>query len=209
MNQNDPSALKLKMNWTGDLTPEEYAQLITLDQAQANANKTTLSMGRGLGNGIRATTVDHFEDGFMHKVKNQGGCGSCWTFAANTALEGFMAKNYDDFPIHVSEQQIVDCTLTTNADAVNKYGDYHAWGCQGGWMSYSWDFHKDHGFMVEDDYKYFSGNTGREGACQHKPEKVKGRVTKWGQIQSTVADMKEKAKTHPLAVAVDAGRAAW
>ena len=33
VNQNDPSALKLKMNWTGDLTPEEYAQLITLDQA--------------------------------------------------------------------------------------------------------------------------------------------------------------------------------
>jgi len=113
---SDPTALKVKMNWTGDLTPEEYGKLISLDNAAAESKAASLDYGRGPGLGIEtATTVDHFADGFMHPVKNQGGCGSCWTFSANTALEGTLAKKQNTSPVRISEQQIVDCTLTTNA----------------------------------------------------------------------------------------------
>jgi len=63
-----------------------------------------------------ATNVDHFADGWMHSVKDQGGCGSCWAFAANTALEGTLAKKTESPPVRISEQQLVDCTLTTNPD---------------------------------------------------------------------------------------------
>ena len=113
---SDPTALKVKMNWTGDLTPEEYGKLISLDNAAAESKAASLDYGRSTGLGIEtATTVDHFADGFMHPVKNQGGCGSCWTFSANTALEGTLAKKQDTSPVRISEQQIVDCTLTTNA----------------------------------------------------------------------------------------------
>jgi len=111
----DPTALKLKMNWTGDLTPDEYGKLISLDNAAAESKAASLDYGRSTGLGIEtATSVDHFADGFMHPVKNQGGCGSCWTFSANTALEGTLAKKQNTSPVRISEQQIVDCTLTTN-----------------------------------------------------------------------------------------------
>lgn len=38
------------------------------------------------------TPVNHYVDGFMHPVKNQKSCGSCYAFAANTALEGQIMK---------------------------------------------------------------------------------------------------------------------
>ena len=59
----------------------------------------------------------------MHPVKNQGSCGSCWAFAVSTALEGTLAVKTNQkygcssggYCLRMSEQQGVDCTLTTDA----------------------------------------------------------------------------------------------
>lgn len=117
----------------------EYLDLLGLDTASANSKATSLGgdgNGRRLANEV-ATTVDHAADGFMHPVKNQGGCGSCWAFGANTTMEGTYAKKTNSAPMHFSEQQIVDCTLRNHPyDGV----DYGMWGCQGGWMDAAWSF---------------------------------------------------------------------
>ena len=208
MGNSDPNGLKLKMNWTGDLTPEEYDQLINLDNAAAEAKAASLDdPDQGLGLRMEtATNVDHFADGFMHPVKNQGSCGSCWTFSANTTLEGTLAKKQNTSPVRISEQQIVDCTLTTNPQNEIDFGkDYGAWGCSGGWMDYSWNFHKDQGYMYDSDYRY----TARNEDCKHEPSKTKGSVTSYGQIRGTIQDMKDKAMEQPLAVALNASSSAF
>ena len=60
-------------------------------------------------------------------VKDQGGCGSCWTFAATAALEGEIYFTTGEAKVSLSEQEYMECS--TDRD-----------GCQGGWM--------------EDCYKY-------------------------------------------------------
>jgi len=72
-------------------------------------------MGGGLGIS-RAMNVDHNADGNMGPVKDQGGCGSCWAFAATSALEGTIAKKFGVEPFRISEQQGVDCTTNTDAN---------------------------------------------------------------------------------------------
>ena len=53
----------------------------------------------------------------MGPIKNQGRCGSCWAFTANTVLEGTISKKKSEAkgefvpPIHISEQMLIDCTL--------------------------------------------------------------------------------------------------
>jgi len=46
----------------------------------------------------------------MPPVKDQGNCGSCWAFAAVSALEGAIGARDGVAPPRLSEQQSVDCT---------------------------------------------------------------------------------------------------
>ena len=52
--------------------------------------------------------------------------------------------------------------------------DYGCWGCDGCWMSNSWDFMEDQGVMTEADYPYMSGNSGIEYQCAHDYNKIWG-----------------------------------
>jgi len=55
-------------------------------------------------------------------IKNQGRCGSCWTFAATAALEGEMYFKNSKQGINLSEQEYMECSTSRD-------------GCNGGWMA--------------------------------------------------------------------------
>jgi len=65
----------------------------------------------GLGRTL-ATTVDHTP--YMPPVKDQGNCGSCWAFAAVSAIEGTIGARDGVAPPRLSEQQSVDCTRNSS-----------------------------------------------------------------------------------------------
>jgi len=74
-----------------------------------------------------------------------------------------VARKNNATPVRLSEQQLVDCTLTNNEFNRNKFGKtYGLWGCDGGWMNYAWRFQKEQGVMTDASYPYTSGGTGKE-----------------------------------------------
>jgi len=60
-------------------------------------------------------SVDWREKGIVTAVKDQGRCGSCWTFGTAETIESYYALKYGVQKImDLSEQQILDCTPNPN-----------------------------------------------------------------------------------------------
>mmetsp|Transcript_9467 Transcript_9467/g.7897 ORF Transcript_9467/g.7897 Transcript_9467/m.7897 type:complete len:93 (-) Transcript_9467:81-359(-) len=57
-------------------------------------------------------TVDWRTEGVLNPIKNQGQCGSCWSFSANGALEAQYAIATGNL-LSFSEQQLIDIIGST------------------------------------------------------------------------------------------------
>lgn len=87
-------------------------------------------------------------------VKDQGQCGSCWSFSSTGSAEGAWAISTDKL-IDLSEEQLVECATGI------QYGSH---GCNGGEMEGAFKYLIQHGQCSDVSYPYTSG-TGQSGSC--------------------------------------------
>ncbi len=78
-------------------------------------------------------------------VKDQGGCGSCWDFAATGAFESAI-KIAEGLTFDLSEQQVLSCNAGSSS-------------CAGGWMSDGYNLFRDYGAIDEICMPYMASDT--------------------------------------------------
>ena len=134
---------------------------------------------RGRGLAMTASAVDWAANGITGPVKDQGSCGSCYTFASNTVLEATVSIQKGTPYKRLSEQQIVDCA--------NWYATsyYYLYGCNGGYMTEVWWYQRDYGAMADADYPYVSGTTGEIGNCTEDSSKFVASVSSWDSVDGS------------------------
>ena len=185
----------LALNEFADLTNDEFREKLGFRHQKGFAADSVFTRSAAASVDL-PESVDWREKKLVTGVKDQGGCGSCWAFAAVAALEGQHAKKSGKLE-SFSEQELVDC----GSDTGNL-------GCQGGLMVLAYDHWKKRGGVeLESEYPY----EGSDNECRFEKSKVKQTVS--GYVNVTSGDeeaLQEAAATvGPIAVAVDAGSFWW
>jgi cathepsin L len=140
------------INHMGDWTREEYRQLLGYKAAAKTVATTFEEVPEDV---VLAASVNWVNQGAVTGVKNQGQCGSCWTFSSTGSLEG---RHFQKTGVlsSFSEQQLVDCCTG------GQYGCYNSQGCQGGVMDEALTYSQMADLALEADYPY----TAQDGSCQ-------------------------------------------
>jgi C1A family cysteine protease len=107
--------------------------------------------------------------GKVTPVKDQGQCGSCWTFSTTGSIESAWAIAGHPL-VELSEQEIVDCSQA--CCMVETYNVCNQ-GCDGGWpWSAFYDIMSWKGLPTETAYPY----TGVDGTCSRKTSGLYGAL---------------------------------
>jgi len=182
---------KLAMNQFGDLALSEF-QTYYLG---FNMNATSFSQVNAVTGTNAPATMDWRKSGAVTGVKDQGQCGSCWSFSATGSLEGchqITTKNL----VGLSEQNLVDCSQAEGNE-----------GCNGGLMTDAFDYViKTKGIDTEASYPY----TARDGTCKFNKNNIGATMKSYTNIQSgSESGLQTAGVAGPVSVAIDASHSSF
>ncbi|XP_015379675.1 PREDICTED: cathepsin L1 [Diuraphis noxia] len=185
----------LEMNDFGDLMQHEYTKMMNGFKpslaGDSNFTKDEAVIFLKSENVVIPKSVDWRKKGYVTPVKNQGQCGSCWSFSATGALEGQHFRKTGVL-VSLSEQNLIDCS--------RKYGNN---GCEGGLMDNAFKYIKSNkGLDTEKSYPYEA----EDDKCRYNPEN--SGATDKGFVDIPEGDeealMHALATVGPVSIAIDA-----
>jgi KDEL-tailed cysteine endopeptidase len=169
-----------------DWTEAEYKKLLGYKKRIGSA-KAAHTFVPQITRGLPAA-VDWRAQGAVTPVKNQGQCGSCWSFSTTGSMEGryqIAGNNLTSF----SEEQFVDCSTS--------FGNQ---GCNGGLMDDAFKYAETTKIETEAAYPY----TARDGTCKATPDGIT-TVKGFADVAASNPDALLAAVAEgPVSVAIDA-----
>lgn len=142
------------------------------------------------------TSIDWRNKGVVTPVKNQGQCGSCWSFSTTGSVEGAWALNHT--LVSLSEQNLMDCSRS--------YGNQ---GCNGGAMDNAFKYIiNNKGIDTETSYPY-QGYTSYN--CKYNSANKGATISSYRDVTSgSEPALQNAVATYgPVSVAIDASHTSF
>jgi len=179
----------LGVNKFADITHTEWQKSLNVRKTVKDTHPAPLAMR----DATRPDSVDWREEGYVTPVKDQGQCGSCWSFGATGSMEGAIMKKTGEL-VSLSEQNLVDC-------------DHKSSACNGGLEIYAFDYViSNGGINTEADYPYESGDGSRH-QCRYDDSNRVLTISSYTEYpRDEEALTNNLAVEGPLSVGIDAGQ---
>jgi len=140
---------------------------------------------------VTGDVVNWVTKGAVTAVKDQGQCGSCWSFSTTGSLEGEKFIKTGTLT-SLSEQNLIDCSTAEGND-----------GCNGGLMDSAFKYViSNKGIDTEASYPY---TTSGPNSCKFKPADIGDTITSYKDVTRGSESALQTAVTQqPISVAIDA-----
>ncbi len=192
----------LALNQFATLTHEEFVNMYTSVFAAPTLRRLRVPSSGFLrgpdgSDGSFPASIDWVAKGGVTPVKDQGQCGSCWSFSTTGSMEGAYFVKYAKL-VSFSEQELVDCSSPLNH------------GCNGGLpdRAFRW-LQNNGGLCSEDTYPYVSGTKLKAGACQSCAPVAGSQVLGWTDLSQTNSAMTSALAMQPVSIAIEADQRAF
>ncbi len=200
------STYKLGHNQFSHMNREEWRAFVKLGLSRPDAEEGPAKIHEAPADvSTLPASVDWVAAGAVTGVKDQGQCGSCWSFSTTGALEGAYELKYGSLE-SFSEQNLVDCDSLKN----HPHGRDH--GCNGGLMdnAFTW-IKKNKGIATEAAYPYVSGTTKTSGKCNSSVAKnAKATPTGYTDVAKKNNNaFKSAVAQQPVSIAIEADQASF
>jgi len=174
------------MNLFADLTLQEFSAMY-----KGLSLSVESSAPEAVDTSALPASVDWRTKGVVTGIKNQGQCGSCWSFSTTGSMEGAHALNTGTL-VSLSEQNLVDCS--------DSEGNM---GCDGGLMDQAFQYIiQNNGIDTEASYPY----TAEDGTCVYNAANCGSTLKAYQDVTSgsETALQTASANIGPVSVAIDA-----
>lgn len=192
------------LSWTmgvtqfADMTPFEFTAYVKRGNGGGFVPKLEEQRKVAEFGTATCTEVDWVSKGAVTPVKNQGQCGSCWSFSTTGAIESRSVISNGQVtgtPTPLSEQNLVDCDKTDS-------------GCNGGLMDYAFEFVQTNGGLCsEAEYPY----TATDGArCKGSSCTKYDPITGYKDVaQKSTSDLEAAICEGPVSIAIEADQSSF
>lgn len=187
-NADPQSTCTLEVNKFADLSDEEFQQLyLSRTVATGSAEDGFTPSSADVNKDWRPQTTP---------VRDQGMCGSCWTFSTVSVVETLEVIKKGGKPESYSEQELVDCCKKP------KYPESK--GCDGGEEKDALDYIIENGISKRAHYRY----TAKDETCK-KDKNPHTHIIKGQKPITNLNDMEDAIKDQTISVGVAAGHIAF
>jgi C1A family cysteine protease len=172
------------VNHLTDRTDDEIKMLNGFKQMPHEAEDRTKVLEE-----TNAGPIDWRTKGAVTPVKDQGHCGSCWSFSTTGSMEGAHFIKTGEL-LSLSESNLVDCSWLNH-------------GCNGGMYTFAYMYAESNPLETEAEYPYVA----KSGlfACKYKKAEGKVSVKTYHNVTSrSSAQLKAALQNQPVSVAVQA-----
>jgi len=180
------------INKFSDLTSEEFQTYFMGTRVDAN---TYVKKGIPQKHSHIAAPPAHWDwrvHGAVTPIKNQGQCGSCWSFSTTGSMEGCHFLTTKKL-VSLSEQNLVDCSTAQGNE-----------GCDGGLMDQAFEYIiANDGIDTESSYPY----TAEDGTCSYSASNCGSELKAYTDVTTgSEAALLTACVAAPVSVAIDASQ---